>query len=87
MHAVIRKDEDHAFDDVSEKSGKNVEHFIVKNPLWPVPSQGIVEQAKKKMAKLKPHRGRMGWPKGLTNDEALLKALSHLDDLANVFNE
>jgi len=36
---------DQAFDDISEESEK--ENFIVKKSLRPVPSQGIVEQAKK----------------------------------------
>ena len=45
MYPAIHSYDDQAFDDMSEESGKK--RFIIKKPLWPVPSQGIVEQAKK----------------------------------------
>jgi len=37
---------DQAFDDMNEESEKK-RSFIVKKPLWPVLSRGIVGQAKK----------------------------------------
>ena len=44
MYPAIHWYDDQAFD-MSEESEKN--NLIVKKPLWPVPSQGIVEQANK----------------------------------------
>ena len=43
IYPEICRYDDQAFDDMSEESGKK---NIVKKQLWPVPSQGIVEQAK-----------------------------------------
>ena len=45
MYPVIRSYDEQAFDNMSEKSEKN--NFIMKKSLRPVPSQGVVEQAKK----------------------------------------
>ena len=50
MYPAIRRYDDQALDDMSEKSGKKKRSFIVKKSLRPVPYQGIVEQAPK-MAK------------------------------------
>ena len=44
MHTAIPRYKDHAFNGLSEESGKKMERFIIKKPLRPVPSQGIVEQ-------------------------------------------
>ena len=38
--AILRYDQ--AFNDMSEESEKKIEHFIVKKPLQPVPSKGII---------------------------------------------
>ena len=49
MYAAIRRYVDEAFDDISEESEKkhkHFEHFIMNKPSWPVPTQGIVEEAK-----------------------------------------
>ena len=45
MYAAICSDDERAFANKSEESDKK--NFIVKKSLRPVPSQGIVEQAKK----------------------------------------
>ena len=45
MYPAIRSSGEQAFDNMSEKSEKNV---IINKSLRPVPSQGMVEQAKKK---------------------------------------
>ena len=47
VYLAIRRYDNQAFDDMSEVSEKKT---IVKKLLWPVPSQGIDEQAEKKMA-------------------------------------
>ena len=44
MYTRICSDDEQAFDMSEESEEKN---FIVKKSLWPVPSQGMVEQAKK----------------------------------------
>ena len=43
---------------MSEESEKKIEHFIVKKPLQPFPSQGIVEQAKQNGGLRHQHAGR-----------------------------
>ena len=51
MHPAIHKYDDETFDDMSEESEKkkNLSTLSLRNrSLWPVPSQGIVGQAKKK---------------------------------------
>jgi len=45
MYPAIRSSGEQAFDNMSEKSENN--NFIVKKSLRPVPTQGMVEQAKK----------------------------------------
>ena len=45
MYPVIRSYDEQAFDNMSEESGKK--NFIVKKSSRPVPSQSVVEQAKK----------------------------------------
>ena len=48
MYAEICWYKDQAFDNMSEESLKKKKHFecfIVNKPLWPVPTQGIAEQA------------------------------------------
>ena len=47
MYQAIRKYDDQAFNDMREERGKK--HVIVKKLVWPVPNQGIVEQAPKKV--------------------------------------
>ena len=44
IYPAIRSYDEQAFDNMSEESENN---FIVKKSLRPVPSQGMVEQAKK----------------------------------------
>ena len=44
MYTVIFSNDEEAFDDISEESEKKT---IVKKSLRPLPSQGMVEQAKK----------------------------------------
>ena len=67
MHPAIRSYDEQAFDFLSEESENN--NFIVKKSLRPVPSQDMVEQAKKKTwqhqtparllrKRLKTHRAR-----------------------------
>ena len=50
MYTEIHSYDEQAFNNMSEEGEKNkhFERFIVKKSLWPVPSQGIVEHAKKK---------------------------------------
>ena len=48
MYPVICSSDEQGVDNMSEESGKK--NFIIKKSLWPVPSQGIVEQAKKMVA-------------------------------------
>ena len=57
MYPAIHNYDDQALNDVSEESEKN--KIIVKKPLWPVPSQGIFEQAKDN-GELRPQRGTVG---------------------------
>ena len=45
MYSVIRVYDEQAFNNMSEESEKK--NSIEKKLLWPVPSQGMVEQAKK----------------------------------------
>ena len=45
MYTAIRNYDEQAFDNMSEENEKKT--FIIKKSLRPVPSQGIVEQAKK----------------------------------------
>ena len=47
-------------------------NFIIKKPLWPVPSQDIVEQAKQN-GKLEPQQADRGLIQGLTKDDVLMK--------------
>ena len=44
MYSPIRSFDEQAFKHLSEQSKKK--NFVVKKSLWPVPSQGMVEQAK-----------------------------------------
>ena len=46
MYPAIRRNDEQTFDDMSEESEKK--NFIIKKSVWPLPSQGIVEQVKKK---------------------------------------
>ena len=48
MYIAIHRYDDQAFDDMSEESEKQFQRFIVQKLLWPVPSQGIVEQSRPK---------------------------------------
>ena len=57
MYPAIRRYDDQAFHDISEKSGKK--KIIVKKSLRPVPIQGIVEQAEQN-GELSPQRGNPG---------------------------
>ena len=60
MYPAIYRYDDEAFDDTSAESEKIFhEHFIVKKPLRPVPSQGIVEQAKQDV-ELRPQQADRG---------------------------
>ena len=45
MYTAIRSCDEQAFDNMSEEGEKK--NFILRKSLWPVPSQGKVEQAKK----------------------------------------
>ena len=56
MCPAIHNYDEQAFDNMSEESENN---FISKKSLWPVPSQGKVEQAKKHGG-LRPQRGYPG---------------------------
>ena len=57
MYPAIRSYDEQAFDNMSEESGKK--NFIVQKSLRPVPSQGMVEQAKKHGG-FRPQRGYPG---------------------------
>ena len=48
MYPAICQYDEHAFNDMSEESEKNKQTLVNKS-LRPVPTQGIVEQAEKKM--------------------------------------
>ena len=58
MYPAIRSDDEQAFDNMSEESEKK-KNFIIKKSFWPVPSQGMVEQAKKHGGFI-PQRGNPG---------------------------
>ena len=69
MYTAIPRYDEHIFDNMSEESEKK--NFIVKKSLWPFPSQGMVEQAKKHGG-FRPHRSylwnafrpqRVRWPR------------------------
>ena len=45
MFPAIHKYDDQTFDDMNEESDK--QKFVIEKPLRPLPSHGIVEQAKK----------------------------------------
>ena len=45
IYPAIRSYDEQAFDNISEESGKK--NFIVQKSLRPVPTHGMVEQAKK----------------------------------------
>ena len=45
MYTAIQSYDEQAFNNMKEESEKK--NFIIKKSLWPVPSQGMVEQAKK----------------------------------------
>ena len=57
MYTVICSYDKQAFDNMSEESENN--NFIVKKSLRPVPSQGMVEQAKKH-GNFRPQQGYLG---------------------------
>ena len=58
MYTAIRSYDEQAFDNMSEESEeKHFECFIVDKPLWPVPTQGIVEQAEQN-GESRPQRGK-----------------------------
>ena len=57
IHASIHSYDEEAFDNMDEESEKNI--IIVKKLFWPIPSQGMVEQAKK-YGGFRPQRGYLG---------------------------
>ena len=57
MYAAIHNYDEQAFDNMSEESEKK--NFVVKKLLRPVPSQGMVEQAKQHGG-FRPQRGYPG---------------------------
>ena len=59
MYTTIHSYDEQAFDNMSEESGKK--NFIVQKSLRPVPSQGMVGQAKKHGG-FRPQRGYQGNP-------------------------
>ena len=70
MCTAIHRFVDQAFNHITEESeNKHFERFIINKPLRPVPTQGIVEQAKQN-GELSPQRGNRGrlqtptrWPR------------------------
>ena len=65
MYTAICSYDEQAFDDINEESGKkpkHFDHFIINKPLWPVPIQGIVEQAEQN-GELRPQQGRVRCPR------------------------
>ena len=72
IDTAIRSYDEQAFDNMSEESEKK--HFIVKKSLWLVPSQGMVEQAKKNMAASDPsevtQRVRLKTPESKVAEDA-----------------
>ena len=58
MYTAIRSSDEKAFDNMSEESDKT--NFLVEKSLWPVPSQGMVEQAKKHGG-FRPQQGYQGY--------------------------
>ena len=60
MYPAIRRNDEQTFDDMSEESEKK--NFIIKKSVWPLPSQGIVEQVKKN-GEFRPHWGTVWFPR------------------------
>ena len=58
MYTTICGYDEQAFDNMSEESEKK-NNFIAQKLLWPVASQGLVEQAKKHGG-FRPQRGYLG---------------------------
>ena len=58
MYTTIHSCDEQAFDNMSEEGEKK--NFILRKSLWPVPSQGMVEQAKKHGG-FRPKRGYLGY--------------------------
>ena len=76
IYPAIRSYDEQAFHNMSEESGKK--NFIMMKSLWPVPSQGMVEQAKKTWRLLTPMRlprKRLKTPESEVADDRLMKGI------------